>query len=105
LKGYNSVKTFSNAQQKAFADRLLAEHASPPGSRPNKQSEKFAVPKGYDERLDHLVNFFNAVRDRRPVYEDAVFGYRAAAPALLCNESYRRKRDFGWDPVAMRVVS
>ena len=29
LKGYNSVKTFSNAQQKAFADKFMAEH---PGS-------------------------------------------------------------------------
>ena len=28
LKGYNSVTTFSNAQQKAFADKLLAEHPS-----------------------------------------------------------------------------
>ncbi len=63
------------------------------------------MPKGYDERFDHFVNFFTSVRDGKPVYEDATFGYRAAAPALLCNESYRRKREIDWDPIAMKVVS
>ena len=62
------------------------------------------MPKGYDERFDHMVNFFNSIRDHKPVYEDATFGLRAAAPALLCNESYRRKREIGWDPVEMRVL-
>ncbi|MFO0910769.1 MAG: hypothetical protein U0794_20915 [Isosphaeraceae bacterium] len=64
----------------------------------------FAVPKGYDERFDHFVNFFRSVRDGSPVYEDAVFGFRAAAPALLCNESYRQGKVLGWDPVAMTPV-
>jgi predicted dehydrogenase len=104
LKGYNSFKTFSNAQQKAFAEKLLAEHPTSPEKRRSTQAEKFVVPKGYDERFDHLINFFNSVRDGRPVYEDATFGFRAAAPALLCNESYRHKREMNWDPTAMRVV-
>jgi predicted dehydrogenase len=104
LKGYNSVKTFANAQQKAFGEKYLAEH--PPGSneRRPKHTEKYVVPKGYDERLDHFANFFNSVRERKPVYEDATFGYRAAAPALLCNESYRQKREIDWDPVGMKIV-
>jgi predicted dehydrogenase len=105
LKGYNSVRTFSSAQQKEFAERYLAEHPSP-ASRPKAPPpEKFAVPAGYDERYDHFVNFFKAVRGAQPVYEDAVFGYRAAAPALLCNESYRQGRIIGWDPILMKVVS
>jgi predicted dehydrogenase len=104
LKGYNSVKTFSNAQQKAFAEKFLAEHPSSSEKRAAKQTEKFVVPKGYDERFDHFVNFFRSVREGKPVYEDATFGFRAAAPALLCNESYRRKREIDWDPVAMKVV-
>src|SRR5262249_11309365 len=52
LKGYNSVRTFSNTEQKAFAERYLAEQASKgPAAAPRphaKQPEKFAVPKGYD---------------------------------------------------------
>jgi predicted dehydrogenase len=105
LKGYNSVTTFSNAQQKAFAEKYLAEHPSSSEQRRSKATEKYTVPKGYDERFDHFVNFFNSVREGKPVYEDATFGYRAAAPALLCNESYRRKREIDWDPVEMKIVS
>jgi predicted dehydrogenase len=105
LKGYNSVTTFSNAQQKAFADKFLAEHPGSSVKHGSKTTEKYVVPTGYDERFDHFVNFFTSVRHGKPVYEDATFGYRAAAPALLCNESYRRKREIDWDPVAMKVVS
>jgi predicted dehydrogenase len=105
LKGYNSVKTFSNAQQKAFAEKFLAEHPASSEKRRPKATEKYVVPEKYDERFDHMVNFFKSVREGKPVYEDATFGYRAAAPALLCNESYRQKREIDWDPVAMKVVS
>lgn len=107
LKGYNSVRTFSNAQQKEFAEKYLAEHAAT-GSKPKKKAgepEKFVVPKGYDERYDHFVNFFKSVREGKPVYEDAVFGYRAAAPALLCNDSYRQGRIIGWDPAQLKVTA
>jgi predicted dehydrogenase len=53
---------------------------------------------------DHFNNFFTAVRGGKPVVEDAVFGYRAAAPALACNLSYYDKRAVRWDPVAMKLV-
>jgi hypothetical protein len=42
------------------------------------------------------------VRNRKPVAEDAVFGFRAAAPALLTNESYFEKRPVDWDPENMK---
>lgn len=102
LKGYNSVRTFSNAEQKAFAEKYLAEHPTMATKAPSKESTKYVVPKGYDERFDHFVNFFRSVRDKKPVYEDAVFGLRAAAPALLCNESYRQNKILTWDPVTMK---
>jgi predicted dehydrogenase len=105
LKGYNSVTTFANAQQKAFGEKYRAEHPTTSSNHRSKQTEKFVVPKGYDERVDHFVNFFTSVRHGKPVYEDATFGYRAAAPALLCNDSYRQRREIDWDPVGMKVVS
>lgn len=109
LKGYNSVKTFANAQQKAFAEKYLTERAEA-AARPKPTSSaatfptKYVVPRGYDERLDHFKNFFGCVREKTRAYEDATFGLRAAAPALLCNESYYQGRVFGWDPVALKVV-
>ena len=105
LKGYNSVNTFSVAQQKAFAEKYVADHKGGSEKRSSKSTEKYVVAKGYDERFDHFVHFFNAVRKGERVYEDATFGYRAAAPALLCNESYRQRKEIDWDPVAMKIVS
>jgi predicted dehydrogenase len=104
LKGYNSVVTFSKAEQAAYAAKLAAEAKPPSRSASVAQPESFQVPRGYDERLDHFVKFFRSIREGAPVEEDATFGYRAAAPALLCNDSYRQGKMIGWDPVAMRIV-
>ncbi|QEH36033.1 Inositol 2-dehydrogenase [Aquisphaera giovannonii] len=105
LKGYNSVVTFSDAMQKRLAETLKVD---PPFVAPRTGAasypEKFRVPAGYDERYDHFVNFFASVREKTPVYEDATFGLRAAAPALLCNESQATGAVKGWDPVAMKVT-
>ena len=67
--------------------------------------EKFMMPAGYSEQVAHHETFFNAVRTRTPVVEDAVFGLRAAAPALLSNMSYFEKRMIEWDAVNMRIKS
>ena len=53
---------------------------------------------------DHFTNFFEGMRTGETVSEDAVFGYRAAVPALLCNASYFEEKMLRWDPVNMEVV-
>jgi hypothetical protein len=50
---------------------------------------------------DHMNNFFTAIRNNGKVIEDATFGYRAAAPALLCNDSYYKNAPMFWDPEKM----
>jgi len=105
LKGYNSVQTFSKAQQEAIAQKLASERRKSTNLSNYTGPEKFAAPAGYDPRYDHFVRFFASVREGKPVYEDAVFGYRAAAPALLCNESYAQNKMIGWDPVNMKLTS
>jgi predicted dehydrogenase len=102
LRGYNSVTTFSKAQQEAFAAKLAAE-SRPATAGGKKKPETFRAPAGNDARLDHFARFFASIREGKPVEEDAAFGYRAAAPALLCNDSLRQGRMLAWDPVAMRV--
>jgi len=54
--------------------------------------------------FDHFMNFFAGVRNGTPVTEDAVFGLRAAAPALACNNSYFEERIMRWDPREMMVL-
>ena len=52
---------------------------------------------GYDDIVPHLANFFDAVRTRKPVVEDAVFGHHAALACHMANESYFRKAIVRWD--------
>ena len=102
FEGYNSVRTFSEAQQQAFIEAYREEHPVPDPAETSETSE-YELPSGYDSRLDHFTYFFDSVRNGTPVYEDPVYGYRAAAPSLLCNQSYREHRIFHWDPVAMEL--
>ncbi|MFK8055920.1 MAG: Gfo/Idh/MocA family protein [Saprospiraceae bacterium] len=53
---------------------------------------------------DHFQHFFDGVREGKSVIEDATFGYRAAAPALLCNDSYFEKKVVDWDPEKMKLI-
>ena len=67
--------------------------------------EKYVAPEGYNDTYDHLKNFFDAVRARRSVVEDPVFGFRAAGAALLSNLSYDRKAVVRWDPENMKLLA
>jgi len=57
----------------------------------------------YDDMRPHLWTFFEAVRSRKPVVEDAIFGYNAALACHMANESYFRKSTVVWDQ-AFRTI-
>jgi predicted dehydrogenase len=102
--GY-TIDTFSEAEQKAFLAKYRKTYPETErGELRESQETVYGPPRGYNDRLDHFRNFFAAVRAGGGVTEDATFGFRAAAPALLCNMSYRDKRIFDWDPEGMRLV-
>ncbi len=65
----------------------------------------YVAEDGYlGAHFDHFVNFFTGVREGRRVNEDSVFGLRAAAPALACNNAYFEDRIVRWDPEEMRLA-
>lgn len=65
----------------------------------------YKAQEGYKgAHYDHFANFFHAIRTNGTVVEDPVFGFRAAAPALLCNDSYFHNKFINWDPVKMKIV-
>ncbi len=66
-----------------------------------RTEDVFSPPPGYSAHLEHHKVFYNAIRTRTPVVEDAVFGFRAAGPALLANTSYYEKRACEWDAESM----
>ncbi len=98
--GY-SIDTFPEALQQAFLQEYHAKYPEQQELRPGAE-EVFAAPPGYNDGYDHFVTFFDAVRSRKPVTEDASFGFRAAAPALLTNDSYFEGRPIAWDAETMK---
>jgi hypothetical protein len=53
--------------------------------------------------VPHLNNFFEAVKSRKPVIQDAVFGNNAAIACHMANESYFRQKQVFWDEVTRSV--
>jgi predicted dehydrogenase len=102
--GYDSLFTFSKSMQEEMQKEYNAKWTEAQRQRPTKKDVVFKTPEGYDEHLDHFTNFFDAIRKGKPVVEDATFGFRAAAPALACNESYFQKKIIKWDPIMMKLV-
>lgn len=65
----------------------------------------YRAEDGYlGSHYDHVGYFLDAVRNGTPVMEDAVFGFRAAAPALACHESYMDEKIVYWDPEKMKRI-
>lgn len=104
--GY-TIGTFPKAAQEAFLKEYNEKY--PEMVRRNQgrvvENSEYKASEGYSAHIAHHEAFLRAVRTRKPVVEDAVFGMRAAGPALLCNESYARKSILYWDPAKMEPAS
>ena len=101
--GYDSLFTFSKSMQKEMQMEYDAKWTASQKKRKTKDPILYKAPVGYDEHLDHFTNFFDSIRTGKKVVEDASFGFRAAAPALSCNESYFNKKIIHWDPINMKL--
>ncbi len=98
------IDTFPQAVQQEFLRQYRQKYPERPvtadGLRPDEE-QVFTPPRGYNAHVEHHKNFIAAVRSRRPVVEDAAFGFRAAGPALLCLVSFFEQRVCRWDPRQM----
>lgn len=103
--GYDSLFTFSKKMQEELQKEYDAKWTPEQKAKKTKADIVFRAPEGYSDHLDHFTNFFDAIRTGKPVVEDAEFGFRAAAPALACNESYFKKKIIHWDPVQLKLKS
>ncbi len=99
------IGTFTEAMQKRILEKYREKYpVQHPTGAPLLGDERYAAAHGYSDSYSHFLNFFEAVRTRKPVVEDAVFGYRAAGAALLSNLSYERGAVVRWDPDAMKLL-
>ncbi|HLJ77078.1 MAG TPA: Gfo/Idh/MocA family oxidoreductase [Acidobacteriaceae bacterium] len=99
------IGSFDNAMQKQITAAYREKYPLVEPTEPTRVgNDRYVVPRDYSDSYDHFKNFFASVRSRKPVVEDAVFGYRAAGAALLSNLSYDQGKIVGWDPVAMKLT-
>jgi predicted dehydrogenase len=103
----HTANTFSKATadefMRQYRQQYPARAANADSMRPHSE-ERFTAPSSHDAWLEHHRAFLNAVRSRKPLIEDATFGFRAAGPAVLSNVSYFEERVCKWDPEAMKMV-
>ncbi len=103
IGGWDALETYPQAMQDELLKQYNQRYSKEDQQEPTKPPINYKEPDGYDEHLDRFINFFEGIRSNKPIVEDAVFGFRAAAPCLACNDSYFQKKIIYWDPVGMKA--
>jgi len=88
----------------AYMKKWHEEHDSAPGKEPVFESVHY-TGTSWDEVKPHLWRFFQSVKSRSPVTEDAVFGHHAALACHMANESYFRRSSVTWDAASQQIKS
>jgi len=104
IGGWDAFDTYPKAMQDELLKEYNSKYTAEEQKRPVKPPVNYTAPEGYDEHLEHFRNFFDGVRDGKPLVEGPEFAFRAAAPTLASNDSYFQKKLINWDPVNMKVV-
>ena len=95
---------FPREMREAYEKKWHLENDPKLGHEPMPEMISFRGPD-YDDMKPHLWTFFQAVRSRKPVVEDAVFGHNAALACHMANESYFRKSAVFWDEGSKSIKS
>jgi predicted dehydrogenase len=104
IGGWDALQSYPQAMQDELKKLYDSKWSADQKKRPQIPPVNYTAPKEYDEHLEHFKNFFDGVRENKPLVEGPEFGFRAAAPTLACNDSYFQKKIINWDPVNMKVV-
>jgi predicted dehydrogenase len=96
--------SYPAAMRAEYVKNWHEEHDPQPGKEPAPESITING-NDYDDLRPHLWNFFEAVRSRKPVVQDAVFGHHAALACHLTNESYFRGVPVRWDEASQTIKS
>jgi predicted dehydrogenase len=96
--------SFPHAMRATYEKKWHEENDPKMGEEPMPEAVSYRGPD-YDDMKPHLWNFFRAVRTRKPVVEDAVFGHHAALACHMANDSYFRKTAVMWDEGSNTIKS
>jgi predicted dehydrogenase len=96
--------SFPHAMRAAYEKQWHEQNDPKLGQEPMPETISYRGPD-YDDVRPHLWNFLEAVRSRKPVVEDAVFGHHAALACHMANESYFRQQAVTWDERSRTIKS
>ena len=97
------TRSYPGALRQAYEEQWHKENDPKLGERlPFAETITFTAPH-FDGTRVHLWNFFEAVRTRKPVVEDVVFGHHAALACHMANESYFRRSAVTWDEATKTI--
>jgi predicted dehydrogenase len=104
-EGY-SIFGWPKALRDQYLQKWHEEHPEPEALRwkVDETGESYVNPPGYSDTVDHQANFYNAVRTRKAVVENEVFGNNAAIGCHLANFSHFEKSVAVWDKSAKKIV-
>lgn len=105
IGGWDSLDTYPKTMQAELLKRYDERYSKADQEVVSEPPITYQAAAGYDEHVVHFTNFFDAMRGKATLNENAVFGFRAAAPSLACNKSYFEQRIINWDPERMEIKS
>jgi len=91
------ASSFPSKLHEEYLKQWHAEHHEPPLGKEPINEEVAYHGRDWDDVRPHLNTFFQAVKSRKAVAEDAVFGNHAAIACHMANESYFRRKPVYWD--------
>ncbi len=94
--------SFPHDLREAYFKKWHEEHDPAPGKEPLSETYSY---KGddWDDQRPHMWAYLQAVRSRKPLTEDAVFGSNAALACHMANQSYFRHSAVTWDAASGEI--
>ena len=93
---------FPTAMRVTYETDWHKEHNPAPGKEFVSEAVTY-TGISYDDEAPHMWNFMEAVRTKKPVVQDAVFGHHAAAACHMANTAYFKKAVVTWDEATSTI--
>ena len=102
-----SIMGWAKKDREEYLAKWAKDHPNPtPGNwKPEMDEEVYAPPAGYSDMVDHLANFFNSVRTRKPVVENEAFGQNTSIGCHMSNTAYFSRKAVVWDATTKDIKS
>jgi hypothetical protein len=100
---YYVTNSYPSALRQAYETQWHKDNDPKLGQRATFSETTTYTAPDFDDTRVHLWTFFEAVRSRKPVVEDVVFGHNAALACHMANEAWARRSAVTWDEATRTI--